>query len=105
MALETACVMTSLVPESGGLKSVAPPGSPSVDVAASSPGATVQPARGTTEGSPSHKTRYPPAELGARAESDSATLVVGKSKRPLPRLCRNGRLATTMVAIDKTAAT
>ncbi len=35
--------MTSLVPESGGLKSVAPPGKPFIEVAASSPGATVQP--------------------------------------------------------------
>src|ERR1700722_2607827 len=105
MALETAAMMTSLAPESGELKRVDPPGSPSVDVAASSPGATAHPARGTTEGSPSHSTRYPPAELGARAERDSATLFVGRSKRPLPRLCRKGRLATAMVATDKTAAT
>src|ERR1700689_93036 len=96
---------TSLVPESGGLKRVDPPGSPLVDVAASRPGATVQPASGTTEGSPSQSTRYPPASLGASAERDSATLVVGRSNRPLPRLWRNGRLATAMVAIDKTAAT
>ena len=73
-------MITSLVPESGGLKSEPPPGRPSVDVAASRPGATDQPASGTTEGSPSHSTRNPPALVGERELSDSATLVVGRSK-------------------------
>ena len=49
--------MTLLVPESGDEKSDVPDGSPFMDVAALSPGATDQPASGSTEGSPSHKTR------------------------------------------------
>jgi len=40
---------TSLVPESGGVKSVAPLGSPFIDVAAARPGATDQPAMGSME--------------------------------------------------------
>ena len=105
MALSTAWRMTLLAPASGGLKSVEPPGRPFMDVAASSPGATDHPASGSTEGSPNHSTRYPPAVLGARVLSDSATLEVGRSKRPEPRLWRNGRLATTSVATESPAAT
>ena len=44
---------------------MSPPGSPFVDVAAASPGATDHPASGRTEGSPSHRTRYPPTFEGA----------------------------------------
>ena len=104
IALWMADMITSLVPESGGAKRVSPPGRPLVDVAASSPGATVQPAIGKTEGSPNHNTRYPPAVDGASAPRDSATLVVARSKRPLPKLARKGRTATTRVSTETPAA-
>ena len=93
-----------LVPASGVVKSVSPPGTPLVDVAASSPGATDHPASGRTDGSASHSTRYPPTFEGATVLNDSATLVVGKSKRPLPKIAKKGTAATTN-AVTATPAT
>src|SRR5580698_4506633 len=96
--------MTLLVPESGVEKSDVPLGRPSVVVAAASPGATDHPARGRTDGSANHNTRYPPAVEGASVLNDSATLVVGRSKRPLAKIAANGTAATTSAATESPAA-